>query len=377
MSLAVLPESVLRRRSMMCRGIPSTSAAWPETTSVTVPFWCQVSHLAPGGLTHTESPTENRLMFSSGSSIAQSTPRTLTTYACTTLAGAVHWLRPPFGVTLYRSFLGKRCRCLVSTSASLQSEEAGSVGGTLVGFARQPIARQVLLHAVHGDDAFVHQDVVDVRRGSFPDIRIPGEHAVQHGFHHRWCDVQAEPQTGQAVDQGDVDALPASLAQLSATHVRVGRVALDVGVQVPEVHHGPDLLLIPLDHCHQRQQPLGRAVFALVVRHEPPVFDPLPKLVLIRATSHVRRRGQYVAVKSFSRILIPDSAATQTPGPSSPNRTHRPPVTVTPPSAAMPFMPSMRSQLSGFDQTTIISTSTGPFPRGLRCTTPVPSHPIA
>ncbi|KRX28810.1 hypothetical protein T06_7353, partial [Trichinella sp. T6] len=63
-------------------------------------------------------------------------------------------------------------------------------------------------------------------------------------------------------------------------------MALNVGVQLPEVHHGPDLLLVSLDHCHQWQQPLWRAMFALIVRHEPPVFDPLPKLVFIRATSY-------------------------------------------------------------------------------------------
>ncbi|KRY27745.1 hypothetical protein T01_8910 [Trichinella spiralis] len=206
---------------------------------------------------------------------------------------------------------------LPSLPPDLQSKEAGSVSGTLVGFARQSIVRQVSLHAVHSDDAFVHQDVVDVRRGSFPDIRIPGEHAVQHGFHHQWCDIQAESQSGQAVtlafedhrliwpqgfvdadlqvglfqvDQGHVDPLSAPLAQLLAAHVRVGSVALNVGVQLPEVHHGPDLLLVSLDHCHQWQQPFGRAVFALVVRHEPPVFDPLPELVFIRATCNVRRR---------------------------------------------------------------------------------------
>ncbi|KRZ78205.1 hypothetical protein T08_12538, partial [Trichinella sp. T8] len=47
------------------------------------------------------------------------------------------------------------------------------------------------------------------------------------------------------------------------------------------------------------------------------------------AAVHERVEGQHVAVKSFSRILIPASAAAQTPGPSSPNRTHRPPDTVT------------------------------------------------
>ncbi|KRY56050.1 hypothetical protein T03_2618 [Trichinella britovi] len=103
--------------------------------------------------------------------------------------------------------------------------------------------------------------------------------------------VDADLQVGLfQVDQGHVDALSAPLAQLLAAHVRVGRMVLNVGVQLPEVHHGPDLLLVSLDHCHQWQQPLGRALFALVVRHEPPVFDPLPKLVSIRATSYVRRR---------------------------------------------------------------------------------------
>ncbi|KRY40999.1 hypothetical protein T01_5183 [Trichinella spiralis] len=63
MSLAVLTDGVLRRRSLTCRGIPSTSTDWSETTPVTVPFWCRVSHLAPGGLTHTESPTANRPFF--------------------------------------------------------------------------------------------------------------------------------------------------------------------------------------------------------------------------------------------------------------------------------------------------------------------------
>ncbi|KRZ11560.1 hypothetical protein T4B_2135, partial [Trichinella pseudospiralis] len=194
---------------------------------------------------------------------------------------------------------------LPSLPRNLQSKEAGSVSGTLVGFARQPIVRQMPLHAVHSDDAFVHQDVVDVRRGSFPDIRIPGEHAVQHGFHHQWCDIQAESQTGQAVSlafedhsliwpQGYVDAdLQVGLFQsISATstpclrtlaafgYTRLRRrLALNVGVQLPEVHHRPDLLRVSLDQRHQWQQLLGRAVFALIVRHEPPVFDPLLKLV--------------------------------------------------------------------------------------------------
>ncbi|KRY06916.1 hypothetical protein T12_10513 [Trichinella patagoniensis] len=74
MSLAVLTDGVLRRRSLTCRGIPSTSTAWSETTSVTMPLWCRVSHVAPGGLTLTESPTANRPFFSSGSSVARSTP---------------------------------------------------------------------------------------------------------------------------------------------------------------------------------------------------------------------------------------------------------------------------------------------------------------
>ncbi|KRX39390.1 hypothetical protein T05_15240 [Trichinella murrelli] len=147
-------------------------------------------------------------------------------------------------------------------------------------------------------------------------------------------------------------------------------MALNVGVQLPEVHHGPDILLVSLDHCHQWQQSFGRAVFALVVRHEPNVFDLLlssssyppratfaggysstvfcgtpgsPASDHFHAAVHERVEGQYVAVKSFSRILIPASVAAQTPRPSSPNRTHRPPDTITPPSAAMPFMPSMRS----------------------------------
>ncbi|KRZ81638.1 hypothetical protein T08_10178 [Trichinella sp. T8] len=229
------------------------------------------------------------------------------------------------------------------------------------------------------------------------------ECAVQHGFHHQRRNIQSESQTGQAVslafedhrllwpkgfvdadlqiglfqvDQGHIDALTAPLAQLLAAHVRIGSMALNMGVQLPEVHHGPDLLLVSLDRWfrHQWQQPFGRAVFALVVRHEPPVLDPLPELVFIRyvlrlratfaggysstvfrrtpgspasdhfhAAVHERVEGQYVAVKSLSRILIPASAAAQNPGSSSPNRTHRPPVTITPPSAAIPFMPSMIS----------------------------------
>ncbi|KRX70160.1 hypothetical protein T06_8629 [Trichinella sp. T6] len=123
MSLAVLTDGVLRRRSLTCRGIPSTSTAWSETTSVTVPFWCRVSHVAPSGLTLTESPTANRPFFSSGSSVARSTPRTLTAYACTTLAGAVHGLRPSRGVTLYKYTVSSTVQffCSVDLHASIAS----------------------------------------------------------------------------------------------------------------------------------------------------------------------------------------------------------------------------------------------------------------
>ncbi|KAL1230192.1 Intracisternal A-particle Gag-related polyprotein [Trichinella pseudospiralis] len=64
-----------------------------------------------------------------------------------------------------------------------------------------------------------------------------------------------------------------------------------------------------------------------------PLFTPRSAFRLTLSSS------AFVAVKSFPRILIPASAAAQTPGPSSPNRTHRPPVTVTPPSTSMSFMP--------------------------------------
>ncbi|KRY45333.1 hypothetical protein T03_12342 [Trichinella britovi] len=234
---------------------------------------------------------------------------------------------------------------LPSPPPDLQSYQMGSVSGTLVGFARQPIVRQVPLHAVHGDDAFVHQNVVDVDSQTGQAVSLVFEHHCllwPQGF------VDADLQVGLfQVDQGHIDALSAPLTQLLAAQVRVGGMALNVGVQLPEVHHGPDIFLVSLEHCHQWQQSFGSAVFALVLRHEPPVFDLLPELVFIRATCYVRRRerveGQYVAVKSLSRILIPASAAAQTPGSSSPNRTHRSPVTVTPPSAAIPFLPSMRS----------------------------------